>query len=70
MGGLDDQGDLHIAAQSYRQSGDDYWPGPLDTLSGLADSVSNSIYDNVWKIDKSTIDTFRLKFLDGSKVIR
>ena len=66
MGGLDDQGDLHIAAQTYRQSGDDYWPGPLDTLSGMADSASKVLYDNVWKIDKSTIDTFRLKFLDGS----
>src|ERR1043165_9051596 len=31
IGGLDVQGNLHVAAQTYRQNGNDFFPGPLDT---------------------------------------
>src|SRR5688572_4932623 len=30
IGGFDPQRQLKVAAQTYRQSGNDYWPGPLD----------------------------------------
>jgi hypothetical protein len=42
MGGLDAGGQLHLAAQTYRQTGND------------------SLWNKVWKINKSTIDSFRL----------
>ncbi len=29
MGGIDQMGDIHLAAQNYRQSGNDFWPGPI-----------------------------------------
>ena len=29
IGGLDEGNQLKIAAQTYRQTGDDFWPGPL-----------------------------------------
>lgn len=34
MGGLDQNGALHQAAQTYRQSGNDYFPGPVRTTGG------------------------------------
>ena len=30
IGGMDDQGNIKVAAQTYRQDGNDFWPGPLD----------------------------------------
>ncbi|SVD05579.1 uncharacterized protein METZ01_LOCUS358433, partial [marine metagenome] len=30
IGGVDDGGILKVAGQTYRQGGDDFWPGPLD----------------------------------------
>src|ERR1035437_189761 len=59
IGGIDNNGLLHVAAQTYRQTGSDFFPGPY------RDSVSNSIvlynkWNNVWKINKTTIDSFKL----------
>jgi hypothetical protein len=34
LGGFDDGGNLKLAAQTYRSSGNDYWPGPLEPNSG------------------------------------
>src|SRR5438067_2097782 len=33
IGGLDNAGLVRTAAQTYRQSGDDFWPGPVDTTN-------------------------------------
>ena len=40
IGGMDDDNQIKVASQTYRQGGNDYWPGPLDnvrlnSLSGL-----------------------------------
>lgn len=60
IGGLDATGQLHVAASTYRQSGSDFWAGPLDTLSVVCTPAQNVGYDHVWKINKTTIDSFRL----------
>src|ERR1051325_955755 len=62
IGGMDNQNQLHVAAQTYRQAGTDFYPGPLDTLNvDILSSVSNSAqWNRVWKINKSTIDSFKL----------
>ena len=31
IGGLDNQGNLKVAAMTYRQDGNDFWPGPLNS---------------------------------------
>ena len=61
VAGLDGGGQLHTSCQMYRQDGDDFWPGPLDTISGAcAPAVFNSpVWNRVWKINKTTIDSFR-----------
>ncbi|PZF71957.1 T9SS type A sorting domain-containing protein [Taibaiella soli] len=58
MGGYDHQGNLHIAAQTYRQNGNDYWPGPLDA-NGQTTSATVQNWARIWKIDQTTIDSFR-----------
>lgn len=57
IGGLDEQGDLHIAAQTYRQNGNDFFPGPLDASGNVTSQVCNE-FDRIWKVNKSTIDSF------------
>jgi len=58
IGGLDASSKLHVAAQTYRQSGNDFWPGPLDTTNATIDSATVSRYDSIWKIDRYTVDDF------------
>jgi hypothetical protein len=33
-------GGLHVAAQTYRQGGNDYWPGPLDSAGNCTQAES------------------------------
>lgn len=54
MGGIDDGGLLHVAAQTYRQSGNDFWPGPIATDYDYPGYDEK--YDDVWVCDKATID--------------
>lgn len=60
LGGIDQLNQLHLAAQTYRQNGTDFWPGPLKTTDGTIDSSTKVLFDYVWKINKTTIDSFIL----------
>jgi hypothetical protein len=62
IGGKDVTGGLHVAAQTYRQSGSDFWPGPLDTINGTMDTATAHQFDNIWKIDRLTVDAFITQF--------
>ena len=53
IGGLDDSGQLRVAGQTYRQSGTDYWPGPIATNY---DSAYDARYERLWKVSRSEID--------------
>jgi hypothetical protein len=67
VGGLDPGNNLHLAAQTYRQMGFDYYPGPLDTLTGkgeLSPSGKNP-YDRIWKISRMEIERFNEAFAAG-----
>lgn len=59
IGGLDAGGQLHMAGQTYRQTGNDFFGGPVSSPSNY-----NAAYDNqwaqTWAIRKSMIDSFRL----------
>lgn len=66
IGGLDQNGQLHLAAQTYRQSGTDFFQGPVSSTSSYSAS-QDQYWNRVWKINKSTIDTFRLWFQDPSQ---
>lgn len=66
IGGLDSNQQIHLAAQTYRQGGSDFWPGPLDTLNATIDLATTNRYDSVWKIDKSAIDNFIYEYSIGN----
>jgi hypothetical protein len=66
IGGVDQGNNLHTAAMTYRQTGNDYWPGPLDTVTGTTDSITSYSYDKIWKLDRWQIDEFRTMFANGS----
>ena len=60
LGGLDEGNQLKMAAMTYRQRGNDYWPGPLST-DGLA-SITKDVcdkYDRHWIITREQVETHR-----------
>ena len=68
IGGLDNGGQLHGAAQTYRQGGVDFWPGPLDTITATIDTTTSLQYDKIWKVSYTDINTFVTAFNSGSVV--
>lgn len=60
IGGYDAQNNLHVAAQTYRQNGNDYWPGPSDTSTlTINKALHRNKWSRIWKINRSQIDSFR-----------
>lgn len=57
IGGIDAGGQLKLAAQTYRQTGNDFWPGPLDEDGTVDDVVCNS-FDRHWKVERTEINDF------------
>ena len=51
-------GNLRIAAQTYRQSGNDYFPGPLSNGTASVSAASCLAYDKIWSIQLVDINTF------------
>ena len=54
VGGIDAGGQLKVAAQTYRQTGNDFWPGPLDKNAEVTKQICEK-YDNHWKITKKEL---------------
>ena len=54
LGGLDAGGQLKVAAMTYRQSGVDFWPGPLDTVNTSTDQSICNQYDKIFQIDRKS----------------
>ncbi|MBP6335172.1 MAG: T9SS type A sorting domain-containing protein [Bacteroidia bacterium] len=59
LGGMDAIGNLRIAAQTYRQSGSDFWPGPLDTTDATITPSVCGQYDRFWKINRQEVIDFK-----------
>lgn len=58
IGGFDRGGNLRLAAQTYRQSGNDYWPGPLDTTNASIGQEDCARWDKIWRITRDEVDDF------------
>ncbi len=58
IGGLDLDQNLKVAAQTYRQRGNDFFPGPLSS-SGQITPESCTEWNKMFKINKTEIDAFR-----------
>ncbi|MEE2953631.1 MAG: hypothetical protein VX347_00480 [Bacteroidota bacterium] len=55
IGGVDAGGQLKVAAMTYRQGGNDFWPGPL-TATAITDATSCSEWDQHFKINRSEVE--------------
>jgi len=51
-------GNLHMAAMTYRQNGIDFWPGPLNPATDSIDNATMLYYDKVWKVNRFDIANF------------
>jgi hypothetical protein len=58
IGGLDAGGQLKVAAMTYRQTGNDFWPGPLDTTTVSIDGTTCNAFDKHWKIKREEVEQF------------
>ncbi len=58
IGGFDAGGQMRLAGQTYRQSGADFWGGPLDTTNTSITQQKCNEYDRHWKISKEEVQTF------------
>ena len=69
VGGYDEQGNLKVCAQTYRQGGqNDYWPGPLDRTTNTIDKATCSEWDKFWKVNKSDLLAFNELYKASSGV--
>jgi hypothetical protein len=67
IGGLDPGGQIHMAANTYKQSGRDVWAGPLDTTNIASfNNTATAVYNRLWKIDCNDINNFVTAYHNGS----
>ncbi len=57
IGGIDALGQLKVAAMTYRQTGNDFFPGPLDA-NGEVERETCSNFDRFWETSRNDIDAF------------
>ena len=57
MSGSDAQGAIRMAAQTYRQTGTDYWPGPIDSATTQTYQISQN-WARIWKVSSQQVDSF------------
>jgi len=58
IGGYDSNGRLHVSALTYRQTGADFWPGPMDTTAAMCPQAASNAYNYVWKVGCAEVDSF------------
>jgi len=64
IGGIDGSGQLKVAAQTYRQGGNDFWPGPLDE-TGNVERTTCSSYDRFFEVYSDVVNLHVSKFTGG-----
>ncbi len=58
IGGVDAGGQLKVAAMTYRQGGNDFWPGPLDVNTATISPEECEEWDKHFKINRSEVEQF------------
>lgn len=58
MGGQDINGQLKLAAVTFRTAGNDFWPGPLNTVTVDIDPEDCIKYDKPYGISRAMVDQF------------
>jgi hypothetical protein len=65
MSGYDAGNNLHISAQTYRQNGNDYWPGPINSSDTLPYATSQQ-WARIWKLKRTDIQAFQAMYAAGT----
>jgi len=55
-------GNLKVAAQTYRQKGMDYIQGPLSIGNASTDPATSASYNKIWKISRWEIENFKANY--------
>ena len=63
IGGLDAGGQLKVAAMTYRQGGNDFWPGPLDVATATITADECTKWDQHFKIDRSDVEEYVARYV-------
>ena len=63
IGGVDAGGQLKVAAMTYRQGGNDFWPGPLDVATGTITADECNIWDKHFKISRADVEEFVARYI-------
>tara|TARA_B100000902_G_scaffold365033_1_gene385615 strand:+ start:77687 stop:81922 length:4236 start_codon:yes stop_codon:yes gene_type:complete len=63
IGGVDAGGQLKVAAMTYRQGGNDFWPGPLDASTGTTTADACNTWDQHFKMDRSDVEEFVARYV-------
>lgn len=58
IGGIDPAGNLKVAAMTYRQQGNDFWPGPLDATASI-DASTCLQWDKHFVVTRQEVETFK-----------
>ncbi len=64
IGGKDQNGNLKVAAMTYRQNGNDFWPGPVGS-SKFADKSTCLQYDNHYKVSREEVEEYVTAYKAG-----
>ena len=58
IGGVDAGGQLKVAAMTYRQGGNDFWPGPLNTTTATIEASECNKWDKHFKINREEVEEY------------
>lgn len=58
IGGVDQENQLHVAANRFNQVGRDYWMGPLRLDDATIDAEVEQQFEHIWNLKRSQIDEF------------
>lgn len=65
IGGIDAGNQLKVAAMTYRQTGNDYWPGPLSSIA-TTDAATCLAYDKFFKLERADVEAYHNWVIGGS----
>ena len=70
IGGVDAGGQLKVAAMTYRQDGNDFWPGPLNVNNATIAADECNKWDKHFKLERSEVEEYAARFdIDPTYVI-
>ncbi len=61
IGGVDDGGNLKVAAMTYRQGGNDFWTGPLDENTATIDEQTCINWDKHFKMTRAEVEDHKAR---------